>query len=527
MVNKFYESYKQSPEIADSYDVIIIGSGLSGLTTASLLAERGKKVLILEKHYTPGGFTHIFKRNDYEWDVGVHYIGEMHKPSSILARIFNHVSEGHLKFADMGDVYDVIVIGGKRFEVRKGVTQLKADLKIAFPMEHQAIDAYFDAVSQATIAGKSFFTEKVIPSWMRVFAGNKMRKSYLDYSSITTRQLLERYTHNEQLIAVLTGQYGDYGLPPAKSSFAMHAALVKHYFNGGYYPIGGSGQFFDTIAPKIIRNGGKIIINAAVAEIIIENNSAKGVKLSDGRVINSKQVVSSAGVHITFNKLLKNQEHLTQELKPSHGHFCLYVGLDGSPDTLKLPKANYWIYPDEHHDANFDAFVENPLGDKLAGVYISFPAAKDPTWTERYPGKSTIDILTVAPYSFFEQWEGTRWKKRGAEYEKIKETLAQKLLEQLYTVEPQLRGKVAYYELSTPLTTKNFCSYLQGELYGLDHTPERFNDKSLKPKTAYKNLFLTGQDIVTVGIGGALFSGILTASAMLKKNVLNEILSSG
>lgn len=81
-------------------------------------------------------------------------------------------------------------------------------------------------------------------------------------------------------------------------------------------------------------------------------------------------------------------------------------------------------------------------------------------------------------------------------------------MEQLYTVEPQLRGKVSYYELSTPLTTKNFCSYLNGELYGLDHTPERFDDKSLKPKTAYKNLYLTGQDIVTVGIGGALFSGV-------------------
>jgi all-trans-retinol 13,14-reductase len=525
MVNKLYESYKQSPQLDDSYDVIIIGSGLSGLTTASLLAERGKKVLILEKHYTPGGFTHIFKRNDYEWDVGVHYIGEMHKSSSIIARLFNHISDGQLKFADMGEVYDVIVIGGKRFEIRKGVTQLKADLKIAFPTEHQAIDAYFEAVMQATLAGKNFFTEKVLPDWIRLFTGKKLRKDYLDFSRITTRQFLEKYTKNEMLIAVLTGQYGDYGLPPAKSSFAMHAALVKHYFNGGYYPIGGSGQFFETIAPKILHHGGKIIINAAVDEILIENNAAIGVKLSDGRIIHAKQVVSSAGVHITYHKLLRKQAHLKDELKPSHGHFCLYVGLEGNPDELQLPKANYWIYPDEYHDDNYNAFVANPLGDKLAGVYISFPAAKDPSWKERYPGKSTIDILTIAPYEFFKQWEGTKWKKRGEEYDTIKEQIAQKLLEQLYSVEPQLRGKVAYYELSTPLTTKNFCSYLQGELYGLDHTPERFDNKSLKPKTAYKNLFLTGQDIVTVGIGGALFSGILTASAMLKKNILKEILS--
>ena len=71
------QSYKQNPEILSDYDVIIIGSGMSGLTSAAILAKEGKKVLVLERHYTAGGFTHVFKRPGYEWDVGIHYVGEM------------------------------------------------------------------------------------------------------------------------------------------------------------------------------------------------------------------------------------------------------------------------------------------------------------------------------------------------------------------------------------------------------------------------------------------------------------------
>ncbi len=131
----------------------------------------------------------------------------------------------------------------------------------------------------------------------------------------------------------------------------------------------------------------------------------------------------------------------------------------------------------------------------------------------------------MAKYDWFKEWENTRWKKRGETYDSFKEKLAQRLLEHLYKYEPQLRGKIDVYELSTPITTKHFCNYLQGEIYGLDHPPERFKKDYLKPPTPIKNLFLTGQDIVTVGIGGALMSGVLTASAITKTNLIQEIVT--
>ena len=76
---------KYSKEIIkDYYDVIVIGSGISGLCAAALLAMEGKSVLILEKHFKVGGYTHTFKRENYEWDVGIHYVGAVHNKKSFV-----------------------------------------------------------------------------------------------------------------------------------------------------------------------------------------------------------------------------------------------------------------------------------------------------------------------------------------------------------------------------------------------------------------------------------------------------------
>src|SRR5580698_3391281 len=99
------KSYKQE-KITGNYDAIVIGSGLGGLSTAAFLSKEGKKVLVLERHYTPGGFTHVFTRRGYEWDVGLHYVGEVHRPHTDVSRMFNYITDGSLKWAEMDEVYD-------------------------------------------------------------------------------------------------------------------------------------------------------------------------------------------------------------------------------------------------------------------------------------------------------------------------------------------------------------------------------------------------------------------------------------
>lgn len=532
MTNKLYQSYKQHPVLADFYDVICIGSGLGSLTTASLLARSGKKVLICEKHTTPGGFTHVFTRNDYEWDVGLHYVGDMDRKGSLLRIVFEHITDRKLKWADMGEVYDTVIIKDKVYEYLKGLQNWKTRMKAYFPTENdaQAIDKYVELLFAVNKSSKDFYTKKVLPNYAKWLVVPFLNKEYEKYAQQTTQEVLNSISDNDELKAVLAAQFGDYGMPPSKSSFVIHAAVALHYMNGGFYPVGGSEEIFNTIAPSILQNGGTILIGAAVKEIIIEEDMAKGVMLQDGKVIKCTTVVSGAGLHVTLKNLLPNaaKKHFpffddALTMPPSYGHLSLYIGLKYTAEELKLPKANYWIYPNGNkHDEAMDNYLAD-YNAEFPVVYISFPSAKNPMFLQKYPGRATIEIITVAKYEWFEKWENSRWKKRGETYDTLKEQFAQRLLEHLYKYEPQLRGKIDTYELSTPITTKHFCNYINGEIYGLDHPPARFFKDFLKPKTPIKNLFLTGQDIVTVGIGGALMSGVLTASAITKTNFIKEI----
>ena len=127
------QSYKQKLELEEHYDAIIIGSGMGSLTTAALLSKEGKKVMVLERHYTAGGFTHVFKRRGYEWDVGIHYIGEVQNPNTAIRKMFDYVSNNQLEWADMGEVYDKIIIGDKTYDFVKGVENFKAQMIEYFP----------------------------------------------------------------------------------------------------------------------------------------------------------------------------------------------------------------------------------------------------------------------------------------------------------------------------------------------------------------------------------------------------------
>lgn len=533
---KLYGSYKQHPQLDDKYDAILIGTGLGCLTTAAFLTEQGKKVLLLEKHYTPGGFTHTFTRNDYEWDVGVHYVGDMSRENSIMLKIFNHITEGRLQWADMGEVFDKIYIQDRAYPLHKGKRNYIQHLKEKFPdpKDQEAIDKYIHTVFDCTRSAATYFAEKALPGYISMFTGGFMRSGFMKYAKRTTLDVMKEITDNPELIAVLTAQYGDYGMPPGKSSFAIHATVAKHYIGGGAYPVGGSASIYNSIAPKILKNGSQVLVSASVEQIVIEKGKAIGVQMVDGRLIKSDIVISGAGLHNTFLKLIPGDALLKvpfrkeiTKLKPSHGHLSLYIGLNKTAEELGLEKANIWYYPaGNDHDKAVDEFIADPMNKEFPVVYISFPSAKDPDFTNRYPGKATIELVSVVPYDIFSKWEGSRWKKRGEDYEALKEVFTQRLLNHLYKFVPQVKDHIDHYELSSPLTTKHFANYIHGEIYGLDHGPDRFEAKFLKPSTPIDNLYLTGQDIVSVGIGGALMSGVLTASALTKTNLIDKIMKS-
>ncbi len=507
---------------ADShYDVIVIGSGIGGLCNAALLAKLGRKVCVLEQHYTAGGFTHSYERSGYEWDVGVHYIGDVHKPHSPLRRIFDVITEGKLKWAPMDEVYDRIIIDGRNYDFRAGRENFKAMLKERFPEESDAIERYVALVNKVSSSMQKFFMGQAMNPAMAAVHRRLRARLVPPECTMTTREVLESLTTNQELIAVLTGQWGDYGMVPSEATFLMHAAVAKHYFNGGNYPVGGSWKIAETIIPVIRAAGGEVFTYAKVEEIVLEQGKAVGVKLENGDVLRADQIVSSVGARLTYGQLLPEPARQSaglpkklEKVKPSGSSLCLFLGFKGNAEDLQLPRTNLWIYPGPDHEGNVQRFQQDrhapfPL------LYVSFPSAKDPEWEQHYPGKSTVQVITMAPYEWFEQWSDTTWNKRGEDYEALKEELAQRMLQELYRQMPQLEGALDFYELATPLSTQWFHLYDRGEIYGLDHDPDRFEQAWLHPVSPIKNLYLTGQDVVTAGVGGALMGGLLTTGAMV------------
>lgn len=511
----------RAKKASDHYDVIIIGSGIGGLCSAALLSKLGKKVCVLEQHYTAGGYTHAYERGGYEWDVGVHYIGEVHKPWTTLRRIFDVITDGELKWAEMDPLYDQIFIGDKVYSFFAGREAFKEELKRSFPDECDAIDTYVEMIYEVSKKVPKFFAGQAMPK----FAGemyNKFRHKLVpDFFNKTAYEVLSQLTKNHELIGVLCGQWGDYGLPPKKISFMMHAMIAKHYINGGAYPVGGSQRIAETIIPIIRQSGGDVFTYAGVDQVLIKNNTAYGVRLVKGDEITADAVVSCAGLVPTIERLLPKSiverhgyDKALKKVAVSSAHLCIYAGFKGSAEELGIPKKNLWIYPSADHDANVDAYEED-LNAPMPLIYISFPSAKDPSWSERYPNKSTVEIVTTCNADLFERWKGSTWNKRGEDYEALKQRLMDRMLNVLFEKMPQLKEHLDYVELSTPLSTQWFQWNDGGEILGLDHTVQRFEQSWIHPKTKIKNFYLTGSDVVTAGVGGALMGGVMSTAAML------------
>lgn len=520
-------SYKQHrPE--GRFDAIVIGSGMGGLASAALLARHGqKRVLVLERHSTAGGFTHTFTRPGWEWDVGVHYIGQC-EPGSPVRVLFDEVTEGSLRWARMPEVYDRVLLGDDAYDLVAGGRRFVDALASRFPGKRAAIERYLGEVIRATGKGTPFFADRALPSRLSRVIGPLLRAPMYRTSDRTVEEVVRPIVGEGPLFDVLTAQCGDYGLTPRHASFAIHAMVVGHYLRGGYYPVGGSARIAAGAAPVIEAAGGEIFVAAEVERVLVEGGRAVGVRMIDGRELRAPIVISDAGAPNTYLRLLEpdlaERTGIPAKLRalgPSASHLSLYLGLDRTDAELGLDGTNLWIYPEPDRERAFARFHADPRA-PIPLVYASFPSAKDPSFAERHPGKSTMELVTIANVEWVRKWQDARWKKRGTDYEAWKAEMSERLLDIALKHRPSIRGHVAYSELSTPLSTRHFTNHPDGEIYGLTHTPARFR-LPLRAQTPIPGLFLTGQDLVSCGVAGALFGGAITAAAVLRGELVSSI----
>jgi all-trans-retinol 13,14-reductase len=505
----------QTPE--GPWDYLVIGSGMGGMSAAALLAKLGRRVLILEQHYVPGGYTHTFQRKGWTWDVGVHAVGEVGEGSA-TGRLLKFLTDGQLEWASLGQAYDEFYYpDGVRVDFPDSQAQFVANLKAVFPDEAADIDRYMARVRAAAKTMKGFYAARALPSWLAGIAQRFMAPKANDLISTRTADVLADVTANPRLRTVLAGQWGYYGVTPSRSCFGIHALVTRHYFHGGFYPVGGSARIADSLLRAVAAAGGWTRVKADVERIIIERGRACGVQLRSGETIRAKRVISAAGALNTVRHLLPKATMADRwassldQLTPSPAYLCLNLGFHGDIRTAGASSANKWFY--ETWDGEAHAWdVQDPHSEAPV-LYTSFPSLKDPLHEPGPEQRHTGEVVTFVPYDAFARWQDERWMHRGPDYEAFKADITARMLRQLYRHMPELEPMVAYAELSTPLSAEHFVKAPRGAIYGLEPTPERFANPWLRPQTPVRDLYLTGSDVASGGVMGAFAGAVLSVIA--------------
>ncbi|MGB0588367.1 MAG: phytoene desaturase family protein [Myxococcota bacterium] len=501
------------------WDTIVIGSGMGGMTTAAMLASFGERVLVLEQHYVPGGYTHMFKRPGYSWDVGVHAVGEVTR-HTMTGRLLDYLTDGELKWASLGSVYEQFHFPDEfRIDFPDNPHQFRENLVAAFPDEAKAIDAYLDLVREVAGAMRGYYLSRAAPKGTGWLATMAMARKAERFFQMRTEDVVASLTDNPKLRALFTAQWGYYGSTPSRSSFAIQALVVKHFMHGGYYPVGGAREIAKHLLSKVADAGGWTRVSTDVDEILIEGGRAVGVRLVDGEELRAGRVVSAAGILATVRRLLP--EEVSQQpwvrgieaLPPSPPHVCLYLGFKGDIRSAGCSGANKWFYDTWNMEQDRWGVDEaNPVPPAEV-LYCSFPSLKDPHHDPGPEQRHTGEIVTFVPWSAFERWRETRWKRRGEAYDTFKARMSEQLLKQFFTHLPELEPMLDFAELSTPITTDFFVRPVEGAIYGIEPTPERFACPDLKPRSPIPGLFFSGSDVASVGVIGAMMGGVLCATA--------------
>jgi all-trans-retinol 13,14-reductase len=513
------------------FDAILIGSGMGALTVASLLAKfRNQRVLVVERHFQPGGMTHEFSRGQFRWDVGLHEVGSMNAWSPVR-KVFDLVVDRQVNWNRTADPFDRFIYPNLTFDFYSGAGRFQQDLISRFPAEASGIRRYLQEVRRAAFGYKSLLLQRNGSGLLRCLGQIAQRIRPARWQR-TTGEVLNQHIRDPELRSLLASQWCYYGLPPAVSPFPLHALIVDHYLNGAYYPEGGAGTIAAAVQKIVESRGGLFVSGQRVTEIILRDGRAIGIRachhVRSDRTTEyfAPVIISDAGAATTYLDLISEKKavpfradllrFVSQTFHASH--VAVYLGFNQNPAALGLTAASYCVFESPDHDGAFQRLKNGPLQLPPPCVFMTLPSMKTRTVISEAAidnARHTACLIVPAHYAHFEAWKSQPWYRRDKDYQDLKDTIAESAIGLVERRFPGFSSLVEYREVSTPITTEHFTGHHHGAIYGLPGLAERFEASAqawTSPKSHIPGLYLTGSDVFSPGIVGAMFGGVLAMS---------------
>lgn len=484
---------------ATTFDVVVIGSGIGGLVTATQLAAKGAKVLVLERYLIPGGSGGYFEREGYRFDVGASMIFGLGEKgtTNLLTRALDAVDMKIETFADPVQIHYHLP-NNLELKVHRDYEQFLQELIAIFPHEAKGIRRFYDECWKVfnCLNVMELLSLEEPRYLMRVFFQNPLACLGLaKYLPQNAGDIARKYISDPELLKFIDMECYCWSVVPASQTPMINAGMVfsdRHY-GGINYPKGGVGQIAQKLAEGLEKAGGRIKYKARVTNILIENGKAVGVKLADGQEYRAKKVVSNATRWDTFGKLLPPEQTLNQEkkwqkrYKKSPSFLSLHLGVEAD------------VLPEEtecHH-----ILLENwdKMEDGEGTIFVSIPTLLDSGLAPE--GHHIIHTFTP---SWIEDWQGLS----AQEYQEKKEVAAANLIHRLEAIFPKLSSGLDYQEVGTPRTHRRFLGREDGtygpiprrKLAGLLGMP--FNRTSIPGLYCVGDSTFPGQGLNAVAFSG-------------------------
>jgi len=504
--------------VPESYDDLVIGSGMAGLAAAALLVRQGRRVLVLEAHDQPGGYAHSFRLGPYQFCAQVHYIfgcGEGETVHRLLDRLGLVDAVPFVRLDPEG--FDHVVVAGERFRIPNGLATFERRLARRFPEATAALAAYFRIVGAVA---RELDLEGGLPRtrapWALAQAALR-RRHLVRYARSTLADVYDAVAMPPVLRAVLAGQSGDYLLPPEEVSFLLHVALVAGYDRGAYYPRHHYGHFVEALA-DVVRSspGSALLLGRTVSAIHVAGDRVVGVSTSAGERFTASRYLSNVDPRRTQGLLspppAAPAPRGLRDYAYSHSTITMYLAVRGLDlRDHGFGSFNLWHYPHADLARMYRDQVErrdlsNPW------LFLSTPSLHSDLPGICPPGHQLLEVATVCDQAHF---LALRQRDRRA-YNKEKQRLREHLLDLIEaTYVPGLRDHLELRVLGTPATNARFCGAPAGNAYGAALTPAQVGLGRRPRRSQLSNLWLANATAGLPSVAGAIGAGMRLVDAEL------------